>query len=198
MITSPSGKSYVGQTKRPLSVRIGQHKAPSSACHAVRGALRKYGSSACRVFPLMVGVPATCLNLCEGLCVSLFGTLAPGGYNLHPGGNANIAMSDVVRERISSGNSGKVRTPEMVAAHSRRLVSYWSDPRRRAEQSAKCAGRRASPETRAKMSAVHRGPRPAWIGVKISAAKMGHPVTAETRAKISLAARLRRGNVHAG
>lgn len=44
MITSPSGKSYIGQTIRPIQTRLKEHRTgKSSDCVAIYNAIQKYG-----------------------------------------------------------------------------------------------------------------------------------------------------------
>ena len=43
ILTSPSGKSYVGQTTRDIEERFGEHQEPTSACSAIRNAIQYYG-----------------------------------------------------------------------------------------------------------------------------------------------------------
>lgn len=43
MLTSPSGKSYIGQTVRPIEKRFEEHQLESSNCVAIYRAIQKYG-----------------------------------------------------------------------------------------------------------------------------------------------------------
>ena len=42
-LTSPSGKTYIGQTDRSFQVRWNQHCGKSSCCTALHRAIKKYG-----------------------------------------------------------------------------------------------------------------------------------------------------------
>jgi len=87
------------------------------------------------------------------------------------------------------------RDPEYRAKLSRSVREAWSDPVLRAEQSARFRGRPISPAQRRQISASLMGhpgygkglTRAPEFGAKISAAKMGHAVSLETREKIGRA-----------
>ena len=85
-------------------------------------------------------------------------------------------LSDRQREALRSANIGRLVSTETRAKHS---------------ANAKAQGP-PSPETRAKMSASHKGvPMPPGTGEKISAALKGRVISAETRAKISQSVKAR-------
>ena len=90
MLTSPSGKSYIGQTIRDIHKRLEEHQLPSSKCVAVYNAIQKYGWE--NVKKEWYEVPDEELDFYEEMLVALLGTLAPGGYNLKEGGgNGNLS-----------------------------------------------------------------------------------------------------------
>jgi group I intron endonuclease len=76
-LTSPSGKSYVGQTIRPIEERFDEHQNPSSGCVAIYGAIKKHG------WEKFTTDYYECinddLNKHERWMIHLMGTLAPGG-----------------------------------------------------------------------------------------------------------------------
>ena len=92
-ITSPSGKSYVGQTVWPTA-RICKHRHSGNKSTILAAAINKYGwKNMCvqilRGGPGAVGGAVAEAEL-DGLEVSYIeseGTLAPSGYNLQKGGN---------------------------------------------------------------------------------------------------------------
>ena len=44
MLTSPCGKTYIGQTVRPIEKRLEEHETGrSSGCRAIYNAIQKYG-----------------------------------------------------------------------------------------------------------------------------------------------------------
>lgn len=105
MLTSPSGKSYIGQTFGTIEERFKDHKKTSSQCTAVRRAIQKYG------WKNMKKDWCECLdedlNFIEEFMISLMGTLAPNGYNLREGGGSHGKMSEVTRGRMSKAQRGE-------------------------------------------------------------------------------------------
>ncbi len=92
-ITSPSGKSYVGQTVWPTS-RMSKHKNGGNRCTALATDGEKYGWDnmqweVLRGGPGAVGgaVAEAELDGLEVFYIESEGTLAPNGYNLQKGGN---------------------------------------------------------------------------------------------------------------
>lgn len=147
-LTSPSGLSYVGQT-RNLKTRLVAHRYPKS-CMAIGNAVKKYGMSAMRVEVLMSAIPLASLNFWEGFFVAALGTLAPNGYNLGPGGNAQISMSAETRARISRAGLG--RGPEYRSRLSASAKARWEIPGVREEHSERMNRVDSDPLVRAKMS----------------------------------------------
>jgi group I intron endonuclease len=84
IITSPSGRSYIGQTIRPIQKRLGEHQRVSSECVAIRKAIQKYGWD--NLDKDWYECPDDELNKHENWMVNLLDTLSPGGYNLKEGG----------------------------------------------------------------------------------------------------------------
>ncbi len=129
-LTSPSGKSYIGQTNN-LSRRLSEHKSKRSACIALKHAIQKYGIDNFTVTILMEGLSIDEANKQEELSILSENTLSPIGYNLKSGG-LNNTHSECTKEKMRQ--------------HSNRLgkLAYNN-------------GVSPSPETRRKMSASHTG-----------------------------------------
>jgi group I intron endonuclease len=105
ILTSPSGKSYIGQTIHRVGKRLSQHQLSSSECMAIRGAIEKYGWKNFVVD--WYECPNEDLNFDEELLVREMGTLAPGGYNLKEGGGAHGKMSDISKQKMSESTKGE-------------------------------------------------------------------------------------------
>jgi hypothetical protein len=119
MLTFPNGKRYVGQTRRPVSVRIAGHRnAPK--CRLVNKAFKKYGKNAVSVVEVASGVPVSLLNWLEGFCIALFGSYAPAGYNLSPIGCVPGTTSPEFRRAVSEGLRRRWEDPAQRAAASER------------------------------------------------------------------------------
>lgn len=126
VVTSPSGKQYVGITSQPLKGRWASHcwDAANGSKLPLHSAIRKYGAAT--LFPTVV---ASCRTLAdaqavEPLLIQQYQTRHPSGYNMTSGGE---------------GCPGYVDTPEMKAARSAAL-----------------RGKKRSPEQRARMSAAQK------------------------------------------
>lgn len=104
-LTSPSGKSYIGQTKH-LSRRLSGHKSPSSECRALHSAILKYGFENLSLEILKEGLTLEEANYLETQLISKHNTMAPNGYNLHPGG-INFTRSDELKQQMSENHPRK-------------------------------------------------------------------------------------------
>lgn len=83
--TSPSGKSYIGQTVRSLSERAGHNGKNYKGCSLFFSAIQKYGLKNFDV-EILAEVPRKHLNEQEKRYIHLFNSLAPNGYNISVGG----------------------------------------------------------------------------------------------------------------
>lgn len=139
--TSPSGKSYIGQTY-DYEDRCYRHQLKSSGCRAFYLAIQKYGWDNFTHEILYDNLTQDQANYREQQAINEYGSMVPYGYNLLAGGNSH-SPSIETRQRISATTTGRKRgpdTPEMIAAKSARMI-----------------GRKPSAETRAKMSATRSG-----------------------------------------
>lgn len=156
-ITSPVGKSYIGQTwKSNAYIRWTKHKnEKASKCRAVRNAIIYHGAENMLFEPLYEISYKThgyrwkeFLDFWEKYEIAEEDTLSPNGYNLHPGGK-NHAMSEESKQILRE----------------------------------KATGKKATKETKAKMSISHTGERNHFFGMKhskqalekMSLAKKGKP-----------------------
>ncbi|APC25684.1 GIY-YIG catalytic domain-containing endonuclease [Only Syngen Nebraska virus 5] len=107
-LTSPSGKSYVGQTTRPIEDRFDEHQKPSS-CVAIYRAIDKHGWD--NFITDYYECPDSELNKHETWLIRLMVTLAPNGYNLREGGS-NGKMSEEAKKKLSEAQTGKILSEE--------------------------------------------------------------------------------------
>ena len=104
MLTSPIGKSYIGQTFRPIHKRLEEHETgKSSGCQAIYNAIQFYGWE--NFEKDWYECPDEDLNFDEELLVREMGTLAPGGYNLK-GGGGNGKLSEETKQKIGEAQRG--------------------------------------------------------------------------------------------
>lgn len=86
--TSPSGKSYIGQTTDSLYKRAGGPNGKRyNKCPIFYNAIKKYGFRNFDV-EILAEVPINQLNLFEKKYIELFNTIIPYGYNANNGGEA--------------------------------------------------------------------------------------------------------------
>lgn len=94
--TSPSGKSYIGQTIRSLKDRAGHGGKRYKESHEFYKAIKKYGFKNFEV-EILAEVLQEQLNQMEIKYIQLFNTLIPNGYNISAGGQ-NIGKSKKTRK----------------------------------------------------------------------------------------------------
>jgi group I intron endonuclease len=111
--TSPSGKSYIGQTKDEIKNRWRDHSydafdSKKDHCKLLNRAIRKYGKDA---FTL------ECLEHCsiydldekEAFYITKYNTMKPFGYNLKVGGSS-CKHTDETKEKIKLSLVGKPKS----------------------------------------------------------------------------------------
>jgi group I intron endonuclease len=102
--TSPSGKSYIGQT-RNLKGRIQKHKT-TTYCRAFANALAKYGYDNFLFEILEDGLSLEQANDREEYFIRSYDTLSPNGYNLLSGG-LNRIPSEETRQKVIAALTGR-------------------------------------------------------------------------------------------
>lgn len=135
-----TGRVYVGQTIRPLKVRLSRHMQDAKWLFGL--ALRKYGLDA---FDIEVAYQASSredLDAKEVELIRFHNSMHPNGFNhtLGGGGVGGWCASDEAIERMRAGKAANPMSPEGRAA-----------------VSAAMSGRVLSPETREKLATAQRG-----------------------------------------
>lgn len=89
MVTSPSGKSYIGQTVRTFNERWSKHKTTAlyeePSCRALAEAIKKYGEETFKK-EILVTCNDDELDKYEVEMIAKYNTMSPCGYNLREGG----------------------------------------------------------------------------------------------------------------
>jgi len=174
ILTSPIGKSYIGQTILPIETRFKRHRRESSKCVAIAAAIRKYGWENFEID--WYECPDDDLNFDEDLLVREMGTLAPEGYNLKEGGGNNVKYSETTKQKMSEAHRG--------VKHRMFGKKHTAETRQKMSESQ--SGRTVSVETREKMRVSHVGkPLSEEHKQKLSESQRGRFVSVETRQKIS-------------
>lgn len=193
MHTSPSGKSYIGQTCN-LTRRNYSHQS-GSGCRLFGKAVNKYGWDNFSHQVLIDNLTIEEANLKEAELIAFHETRAPNGYNLKAGGLSSLHSGET-RALMSESAKKVVRSPDLGKKISATKQSM--SPERKAEIAEKIRqaniGKKYSDETKAKQSAARKGRKMSPEAVEKSAAsRRGRVVSAETRARQSAATKGREG-----
>ena len=108
ILTSPSGKQYIGKDKI-LPSRVRDHLSGNSPqCPAIHDAIQKYGRDAFSVEIIQYpGISHEALNAVESWKIRHLQTLSPSGYNLTEGGDG-VIPSEETRQKMSENASKRV------------------------------------------------------------------------------------------
>ncbi|AGE56703.1 GIY-YIG catalytic domain-containing endonuclease [Acanthocystis turfacea Chlorella virus NE-JV-2] len=155
MLTSPTKKSYIGQTICTIEERFRKHQMPGSNCIAIYNAIQKHGWD--NFEKHWYEVPDEDLNDHEDLMVEVLGTLAPGGYNLKKGGGSGGSPCEEVKQKISKTMTGRTLSDE----HKQNLSESHKGKTHTEEAKLKMSelhkGKVLSVEQKKKMSKSHKG-----------------------------------------
>lgn len=167
VITSPSGKQYVGQTTGPIKKRFKEH-ACDCAGHrhlAIKCAFRKYGKAAMDCSVLMK-VPDVKLNEMERHFIEVLDTYK-NGYNATPGGEQSpmkipevvakmkkTMASPIVKKKLSDAQKRNHARPGAKEKRSKALKAAHARPETKARFKAAWAAAQGTPEQRAVNSAA--------------------------------------------
>lgn len=194
LLTSPSGKHYVGQTRQSVEARWRNGRGYKS-CTLLNKAIQKYGWENFTHEILVICESAELADELEKRYIKEYDCIAPNGYNLDIGGNTNKIMSDETKRKISESNTGKFVSNESREKMSKSKVGtipwnkgkcgIYSDETRQAMSEGKKGkpsprkGVTLSEETRRKLSDAKKGKPSPKRGKKYS------PLSEEHKKKLS-------------
>lgn len=129
LITSPSGKQYVGMTTRTAEERWAEHCAAArqGSDLLLARAIRKHGAEALKVEVLHESDGQDELWALEVEEISQRSTAAPNGYNLTLGGDGMILAPEAV-ERLAAAVTKAHARPEVKARHSAAIKAAHARP----------------------------------------------------------------------
>jgi group I intron endonuclease len=103
-LTFPNGKRYIGQTKRTVEKRVSEHfKCIKNSL--LTSALLKYNILNVHIETLLE-INDVKLDHYEKMCIDMFNTIEPNGYNLQIGGVGGSNCSYISRKRMSDAKLG--------------------------------------------------------------------------------------------
>jgi group I intron endonuclease len=148
LTNAANGKQYVGATTRSLRARWREHISDSRRySSSLYQAFKEYGTSAFEKRTLSVALNAEALDQLERFWIGEFNTLEPNGYNAQSGGRegfraARRKHSLETRAGMSARMMGNTNT-----------LGHKASPETRAKLTASAIGRKDPPKTRANKSA---------------------------------------------
>jgi group I intron endonuclease len=177
-ITSPTGKVYVGQTRR-LNRRIIEHKSYNRESNSiVHKSINKYGWDNHK-FEILDEVSVSKLDNAEQFYISIcnsFVGINPNGMNLTIGGGGTIGtpftmehkmkiskankgrtMSDYTRSRLMAANKGRKQSPEEIAKRAKSMTGRVVSEEVKDRIRKKMTGQKRTDEQKEKMSKAHIG-----------------------------------------
>ena len=162
MLTSPSGKKYIGMTSKPVATRWENGRGYGHNAHLTQ-AIEKYGWAAFEKTVLACDLSKLDAERLEKEFIEAYHTTDRlYGYNILPGGDVSNGQSEETKRKISESMK-RLQTPEVLARkaeNSRNRV--WSDESREKCRQANLGNKNAlgvvrSPEVRQRMSAAQKG-----------------------------------------
>ena len=100
-----NGKIYIGQTIRPIKIRLKEHRVgKSKKCRAIYNAIQKHGWKNFEID--WYECPDEDLNKHEKWLVKLMGTISPEGYNLKEGGGNSGKASEETKQKCRESQLG--------------------------------------------------------------------------------------------
>jgi group I intron endonuclease len=119
-LTSPSGRSYIGQTVRSIEERFKQHKNRAKlddnhGCVYLNAAIRKHGFDNFK-HEILIEINNEFLDEYEVKFIDTYNTMEPNGYNLTKGGRTT-QYSEASKQKMSETQKNLYLTDEKIRKH---------------------------------------------------------------------------------
>lgn len=152
LITSPSGKQYVGMTRFTAEKRFAAHvrTARFGAKNTFSKAIRKYGEDSFSIKTLLIASREYCAMI-EPVIIAAYGTRGGKGYNEAPGGEGGPLDG----ERLAMRNASIAKfyaTPAGKEVASKRAADRWATPGAKERASERAKEALGSDEVKRKLS----------------------------------------------
>ena len=181
--TSPSGKSYIGQTNN-IDRRALEHRFACTST-AFRNAIIKYGWDKFRHEILYVCFDIDESNRAEQLFILEHNSLAPLGYNLRSGGLGHVCSLET-RKRISDAKKGKPLSDRHRQRLSEVRMGMQQSDETKQKRRLSNLGKERTDKFKQLMSLLHKGKVLSdETKQKLSDANKGKVLSDETKQKIS-------------
>ncbi|AGE52867.1 GIY-YIG catalytic domain-containing endonuclease [Paramecium bursaria Chlorella virus OR0704.2.2] len=154
ILTSPSKKSYIGQTIQSIEKRFKHHQYTSSTCVAICNAIQKYGWE--NLEKDWYECPDEDLNFDEELLIRELGTLSPNGYNLKEGGGSKGSYSEESKQKMREAHTGE-KNHWYGKTHTAKTKKMMGEKR---------LGKHHTEESKKKMSQAQKGTKHHFYGKK--------------------------------
>lgn len=156
----PSGKSYLGITKRGSKRRWAEHisDARTGKMTALHIAIREFGIEAFTVEEICCARDVADLCEVERILIRQYDTRQPNGYNGDAGGNQfSYLKTPESIERSAAKHRGMPRSPDASERAAQKIRGTVRSAETRAKMAAARTGTTRSPETRGKISLAKTG-----------------------------------------
>lgn len=152
--TSPSGKSYIGQTNN-LDNRIRVHQI-HTGCRAIHNAISKYGWASFQIEILADNLSIDEANNLETKFILEHNTLSPTGYNLKLGGDSHSPSLET-RTLISNSKQNVPRPPHIQEDMRTRNIRIPRSESTKQKISETMSGRIMSEDHKRKIGQANKG-----------------------------------------
>lgn len=149
-----NGKTYVGQTTKPLDERWYNHlkSARGRSRLPIHCAIRKYGVDSFSIRVVSTALSREELDILETYFIDKYNSLTPNGYNRTSGGGGfSGSHTEAARSKMRESHLGKELPIEQRDKISEAATALWNTPEFRKKNTGRL-GHPASLETRLKVS----------------------------------------------